>query len=504
MKFNIESPTKAFIVESTPEEMAYLKKTLSYTNTAAQHQLKRHGANKWLRAKNADAWETRSKELKSLVHNTLIFEEEGLRTFVRPGSLPYLAAENLNCLEINNTINYPKPKKVAWAKPLPFTLHPYQEESWKKLLEIKHGNVQLCTGAGKSAILLKLCRETGFKTAIVAPSRSIFNELLNNFDKYLGKGVVGRFGDGKKVLNKKFTVCIGDSLANLKSGTPEWEFFSDMEMILVDESHQWGAETLENVCHGVFANVPYRLFCSGTQTRGDGSEKLLQSIIGKTVHTLSTQEAVGGGYICPHDYKIVLLESSNPNYMTPDALEMKRIHHLGNKNIAAFIAKLANAEAMTYQRQTLILVEELSQISMLMKLLKVSTTYAHSESKPERLAELGLQKVDPAESVEKFNKNEVQVLIGTSCISTGTNIYPMANTVNWVGGASEIKTKQGAIGRSVRLGTQNPWHNKCLPKDKCTIWDFAASDVFLMKKHLEDRILYYRESGSEIKVIRLK
>lgn len=503
MKFNIESPTKAFIVDSTPEEMAYLKKTLSYTNTAAQHQLKRHSANKWLRSKNADAWEIRSKELKSLVHNTLIFEEN-LRTFIRPGSIPYLVAEKWDCLEVDNKIIYPTPKKVAWAKPLPFTLHPYQEESWQKLLEVKHGNVSLCTGAGKSVILLKLCRETGFKTAIIAPSKSIFNELLKNFDKYLGKGIVGRFGDGKKVLNKRFTVCIGDSLANIKPNTPEWDFFSKMEMILVDESHTWGAETLETICHGVFSEVPYRLFCSGTQTRGDGSEKLLQSIIGKTVHKLSTQEAVEGGFICPHDYKVVMLESSNPNYMTPDALEMKRIHHLGNKNIAAFVAKLANAEATTARRQTLVLVEELSQISMLMKLLKVPTAYAHSESKPERLKELGLEKVDAADSVEKFNKNEVQVLIGTSCISTGTNIYPMANTINWTGGASEIKTKQGAIGRSVRLGNQNPWKDKCLPKDKCTIWDFCAQDIFLMKKHLEDRILYYRESGSEIKVIRLK
>ena len=46
----------------------------------------------------------------------------------------------------------------------------------------------------------------------------------------------------------------------------------------------------------------------------DGTEKLLQSIIGKTVNKLSTKEAIDGGFICPHDYKIVSIESSNPNY----------------------------------------------------------------------------------------------------------------------------------------------------------------------------------------------
>ena len=503
MKLKIESASKAFLDDITPEELAQLKKTLSYTNTAAQHQVKRHQNNRWLKSKDLKSWENRLNDLKSLVHNTLIFEENG-RQYIRPGSIPYLVAENVIRCEIDNKVTYPTPKKIAWAKPLPFELHPYQEASWQKLLEEKHGNVQLCTGSGKSSIILKLCRETGFRTAIITPSKSIFNALVKDFDKHLGKGNTGRFGDGKKVLNKKFTVCIGDSIANIKPGSPEWAFFSTMDMILVDESHTWGADSLETICHQVLADVPYRLFLSGTQTRGDGTEKLLHSIVGRTVHTLSTKEAVEGGYICPHDYKVVGLESSNPNYMTPDALEMKRIHHLGNRNIAAFIAKLANAEALASGKQTLVLVEELSQISMLTKLLKVPFAYAHSESKPERLKELGLEKVDTGESVEKFNKNEVKVLIGTSCISTGTNIYPMANTMNWVGGSSEIKTKQGAVGRSVRLGIQNPWKDKCLPKDKCTIWDFWAQDIYLMKKHLEDRVLYYRESGSEIKVIRLK
>ena len=168
------------------------------------------------------------------------------------------------------------------------------------------------------------------------------------------------------------------------------------------------------------------------------------------------------------------------------------------------VAKLANADATTHRRQTLVLVDELSQIAALLPLLRVPTAYAHSESSPKRLAELGLQKVDVAESVEKFNKNEVQVLIGTSCISTGTNIYPTHNTVNWVGGASEIRTKQGAVGRSVRLLSQSPWGNLCIPKQKARIFDFDIHDIYVLTKHLEDRLSFYSESGSEIKYVSIK
>ena len=86
---------------------------------------------------------------------------------------------------------------------------------------------------------------------------------------------------------------------------------------------------------------------------------LLNSIIGKTVHILSTADAVAGGFICPHDFRIVEVESSNPNMNPKDALENKRVHFLKNRNIAEFAAKLANADALTNKKQTLILVEEL-------------------------------------------------------------------------------------------------------------------------------------------------
>lgn len=506
MKFVIESPTRAYLYNYDEADIEMLTKALSYTNTAKAHDVKRHYNNVWLKNKNKVAWQAKLDELKSQVHNCLLFQEDG-RYFVRPGSLPYLGAQ---ASEIENKVKYAPIKKVPWAKPLPFELHQYQQDSVDKLIEVRHGSVELCTGAGKSAILLKMCRETGLRAAIIAPSQSIFNELLEKFEHHLGKGNVGALGDGKRRIGKRFTICIADSLCNLEPGTEEYDFFAGLDMICADESHTWGAETLETVCHGIFANVPYRFFFSGTQTRGDGAEKLLQSIIGQTVHTLTTKEAIAGGYISLHDFTIVDIESSNPNINSPDILEMKRIHFLRNKNIAAFIGKLANATALASGKQTLVLVEELSQITMLIPLLNVPFAYAHSEKNAKKLEELRkatgilLEKVDKAESVEKFNKNEVKVLIGTSCIATGTNIYPTHNVCNWVGGSSEIKTKQGTVGRAVRKSDQNPFKDKCVPKDSSHIFDFNVHDIFQLKSHLEDRILFYRDSGTEIRRLKLK
>lgn len=495
MKINVTTPSKAFIEDADGDDINYLLSALTYTNLANQHQLKRHYNNHFWKNRNTVTWQAELDRIRATIKNTLIYDENGQK-YIRPGSLSYLRN-----LDIVNNLRYPKPKKMPWAKPLPFKLHPYQEESWEKLLQVKHGNVELCTGAGKSAIILKICRETSLRAAIIAPSQSIFLELVEKFETHLGAGKVGKFGDGKKQLDKLFTICIGDSIANIKPGTKEWDYFSKLDMMVVDESHTWGADSLESICHGVLADVPYRFFMSGTQTRNDGAEKLLQSIIGQTVCTLTTSDAVAKGYICPHEFRIVELESSNPNFMVADALAMKRAHFLKNRNIAAFAAKLANAEALTNGRQTLILVDELDQIATLVPMLKVSYAIAHSEKRAARLLELGLEKVNRAESVEKFNKNEVKVLIGTSCISTGTNIFPVHNLINWQGGSSEIKTKQGAVGRSVRFLKNNPWASQCVEKTKALIWDFDINDIEIMRRHLEDRIGYYADSGAPIKRI---
>lgn len=499
MKLRIVSPTKAEFVGSD-QELSELKADLTYTNTAAQHLVKRHYQSVYFKRQNPDGWQQRLEELQKDVKHTLVFQE-GKNFYIRPGSIPTLGVSVEN---VDNLINYPKPKAVAWHNKLPFALYDYQQDSVKKLIEEKHGNVELCTGAGKSAILLALCRETGFRTAIIAPSKSIFEELCEKFEHHFGKGMIGKFGNGKKVLGKRFTICIADSIANIVRGSKEWEFFSSLEAFAADESHTWGADSLDTICHGVLGAVPCRWFMSGTQTRGDGAEKLLFSIIGRTVHTLSTKEAIEGGFIGNHDFTIVSLESSNPSFYSKDALEMKRMHFLGNKNIAAFAAKLANASATTHRKQTLVLVEELSQIALLLPHLKVPIAIAHAEKKKERLEELGMVKSDPTAAVEAFNKGEAMVLIGTSCISTGTNIFANHNTVNWVGGSSEIKTKQGAVGRSVRKWSANPWKDKIEPKEICKIYDFDVWDIQTMKNHLQHRISFYEDSGTPIKYIKLK
>lgn len=499
MKLTLSSPTRAY-VSGTDEELSSLKDQLTYKDLSVAHELKRISKNHWFKSSNPEKWELTCRALKAQLYQCLVYEEDGLQ-YIRPGSIPYL--ENLT-LQIDDQIIYSKPKKIPWAHPLPFELYDYQKESVEKLLEAKHGNVDICTGGGKTAIILWLCRELGLQSVIVTPSSSIFNEILEKCEYHFGKGRVGAYGDGKKRLGKLITVTTSKSLAMLESDSEAYKFFSKTQCFLGDENHTLPSETLEAVCHGVLADAPYRFFFSGSPTRADGAEKLLQSIIGETVLTLTTREAVEKRFVSPHDFRIVRIESSDPNLGSTDPLEIKRFHFLRNKNICTFIAKLCNSYGEMGQ-QVLVLCEETNQLAMLLPKLTVPAVIAHSEKNAARLLELGLYKVDPAESVELFNKKMALVLVGTSCISTGTNIYPQTITVNWQGGASEVKCKQGAIGRSVRLPQANPWAKLCGEKKNCTIFDFDVVGNFVLERHLEQRMASYKQSGDNlIKYIRLK
>ena len=134
------------------------------------------------------------------------------------------------------------------------------------------------------------------------------------------------------------------------------------------------------------------------------------------------------------------------------------------------------------------------------QLIKVPFGYIHSASKKDA-AEWGLEKVKLLDELEKFNKGDYKILIGTKSISTGTNIYPTFNTVNWVGGGSEIVTKQGSMGRSTRWmkDRYKKFHKE---KTQSTIWDFNVEGQHILERQLRKRIEYYEETGETVNILK--
>lgn len=491
MNFIVKSPTLAEI-NATDEEIRWLTKELSYKNMSAHYEHQKHLQRHWLERRDPEGFQAESERLKNEVNKTLIFYIDG-KPHTYPGIIPYIERE----YSVSNyTVSYPQFKPIPWAKPLPFEPYFYQQESMEKLMAVKHGHISLPTGAGKSLVLLMIARNAGLRTVISTPSQSIFSELLDLFEKHLGKGKVGAYGDGKKNLKAPITIAINRSLSMLKEGTEAWDFFANKQLMAVDESHQVAANELEKTANGVLKDIPYRMFVSGTQVRGDGKQILLNSIIGPCVKEMSLIDGIQQGFLCPLKFKI--LKTFSPSTVNiKDPIECKREHFLRNPNIAELAAKIANASWNVKQESTLILVEELEQIAMLKRLITVPMTYVHSGSKKE--AEVwGLKQVDAQEEIERFNLGEVKVLIGSRAIAVGVNLYPVHNTINFVGGASEVTTKQGCMGRSTRKLENSRYRGVHKPKPFTTIFDFDVQGQPILKNHLKKRIEFYEEAGEDV------
>jgi superfamily II DNA or RNA helicase len=485
------SPTKAYI-QATAEEIKILSEQMGYRNSSKYFELNKHLNRTWMRDRDPDEFERIKKDLESQVYVSLLYKENG-RYFIRPGYIPYIKKIQI---DVRNSINYPTAKPMTWKTPLEFTPYEYQTQSVERLLDIKHACVSLATGLGKSLILLMLSQRLGLNTVVVTPSQSIFAELLKLFQTHLGEKNVGAYGDGKKDIKKKITITIAKSLTTLKEGTEAYDFFRKKQVLIVDESHSIAAATLEDVAHGVLENIPYRFLVSATQARGDGSLKLLHSIIGQEVINMGVEEGIQKGYLCPLKFKILPVQSSSRKYVK-DPIECKREHFLRNTNIAELAAKIANAKWETQQESTLILVEELGQIAMLAKRLTVPFTYVHSGSKKDA-TEYGLKQVDAQDEIERFNNGTVKVLIGTRAVSTGVNFYPTHVTLNWAGGSSEVTCFQGSMGRSTRKLENSKYKHLHKPKPFCMIIDFNVEGNKILEKQLEKRIEFYKETGEDV------
>lgn len=494
MKITVVNPTKAIIVEASENEINSLEKQLTYTNTSVQFQISQWARNIRMKKYRPDFWRERYEELKSQQKECILKKDENGHYWIRPGTISYLKEK----AEVTNLIAYPSPSPIQYKVPLPFPLYDYQDMSGNLLIKERHGNVELSVGLGKTFTILSTAVKLGLQAVIVVPSKQIFLEMSELFEHHLGKEVLGRYGDGHKDLGKLITVCISKSLTMLEEGTKEYLFFSKAQVLIADEAHLLPAATLERVCHGVLANTPYRIFMSGTNVRGDGKNIVLESIIGKTVMKKSTEEGIKEGYLCP--LKFTIIKTFSPvTTAEKDPIKAKRKYFLNNIEVAKKAAQIANASAKILGESTLILVEELSQIRMIIKLLEVPYVYCHSASKKDAEAE-GLEPVVTKQNIEKFNRNEAMVLIGTSCVDTGTNMFSH-NTINWVGGSSEVTTRQGTIGRSVRKLETSKYKDLKPPKPIAKIYDFNIDNIQMMKNQLEKRIEWYRDTGSDVIIV---
>lgn len=484
-----ESPTVLRISELSRQQEMVLDGTLCYIDKKIDHEISRLKNSQWGRySLPEDVYQLKLKSLKEQRKKSLFFSDDnGWWTY---SGLKELVEGKLD-EKSSSSVVYPEFKTTPWSKVPENSLRYYQENSIQKLLEVKHGAVEIGTGLGKSFILTHICRTIGLKTVVQAPSVSIAEQLYNDFVKYFGKKYVGMYGDGKKDFKKLFVIGIAQSLTKIEKGSEAWEHLSKAMLFVADESHLVPASTLQEVCFGLVASAPYRLFFSGTQMRNDGLDLVLEAITGPIVYRMTVKEGVDQGFLAKPVFTIINCESKS-KYSSKDVNNMTRKHLYYNEEVLKAAADVVNKSVSLLKRQTLVLVEELEQFTRLLPYLKHAVKFAHGGVNKDNKDRLPVEyhDSDPNQLVRDFNDKKFPILVGTSCIATGTDFRSVKHIVYLMGGKSEIKIKQ-AVGRGTRLDDG---------KIDCFFTDFCVENVEPMLRHSMARKAIYEEIYPDVRV----
>lgn len=382
----------------------------------------------------------------------------------------------------------------------------YQTEAVEALMAAApHGPaaVDMATGSGKSTVIRSLVKEHSLKTIVMVPSTSIADQLYEDLLHHFGETYVGMFGGGKKKVGKLITVAMDDSLVNILPDSEAWEDLSQAQVFISDEAHLTATATQEKVLSGLAKNAPYRYFVTATLFRNDGKDMLLEGLTGRSVYTKSLRSLVDEGFLAKPKFKVLTITPDvSPTSTDPNEVTRQLLYYSDKVNAKA--AEIARYYVQDLKRPTLIRIDEVEQFDRLYRHLKdLRVGFAHGTLTKDNqdLVPKKFHKDVPNDVVRQFNDGELDVLIGTSCIATGTDILVAEAGIYLVGGKSEIEVSQsvGRMTRGGRLGTVfNPWTG--VQKVESTWIDFKVEDETL-SRHARERISIYNHLYGPVQII---
>lgn len=482
-----DTPTRVSLGDLPADQ---LRQHLTYIDKSVDFELQKAKKNsRWLLDKlGKEGLEEHIAALKAKRTQCLLFGE-GDQQWTYSGLGEWLAGKFR--VPYQDLVEYPEAKTMPWAKVPEKKSRLYQIEMKEALLAARHGAVEVGTGLGKSFVIMQIAKELGLKAVVMTPSVSIGDQIYNEFIKHLGTRYVGKFFDGKKESEKLFTIAVDDSLTKIEPGTEHWKNLHGTQVFIADESHLCPAKSLAKVCTGLLSLAPYRFFFSGTQMRNDGLDLLLEAITGKIVYRMTVQQGVDQGWLARPMFRVVPYQSVC-RFESRDANEMTRAHLYYEPTVCSKAGEMANLMVEQLGRQVVILVKELEQFQWIKPYLRHEVRFAHggvTKDNQDKVPE-AFWDSDPSELVEQFNNKDYPILVGTNCITTGTDIQTVGAILNLQGGKSEIQVKQ-CVGR----GTRKPDG-----KTDCFYVDFDCTNVEVLHRHAEERVKIYQDIYPDFEV----
>jgi len=280
-------------------------------------------------------------------------------------------------------------------------LKPFQQEAVKTMISRDFGVLNAPTGSGKTVMALYIIARRDQPALIVVHTKDLAYQWIERVGEFLGIPAdrVGFIGSGKKIIGKKITVALVQSLYKCAE-----EVSKNVGFLLVDECHRCPSRTFTEAVTDF--DSKYMLGLSATPWRRDNLSKLIFWHLGDVHHKIDQSLLVESGDVLAAE--IIIRETDFKPYYDPVNEYSKMISELTsddkrNRLIASDVAR----EVKDNNGICLVLSDRKKHCGVLQALLR----YRHKISSELLTGDLsGSERLGV---LDRLNKGDVKVLLAT-------------------------------------------------------------------------------------------
>lgn len=339
------------------------------------------------------------------------------------------------------------------------------------------GIYDCATNTGKTSIvaMILLNLKEKYRTAFFVSNQDLYKQSVVFFSQVLGERV-GEIKSGK-YEPKWFTVIMVKTMYNrAKESINAKKYLNDLEVLIVDESDEAGANTYAKTLSRI--NAGMKIFVSGTPLESSAENNMTAiGLSGKVLYTVTNKFLIENGYSQKPLIKILLNQNTGVYLDYPS--ELKANIHLNQNRINQIIEILR----LDLEKSTLITFTEMDHGYFMLEELKkafpsLSIDIVHGTSE------------NRARSLNKFKTKETKLLLASMIVKRGLNIPCIERLIPAQGGKSVTTLKQ-ILGRGLRKKDHD---------EELLVYEFYDTGRWI-SKHSVGRIKTYIKEGLEVEYL---
>ena len=280
-------------------------------------------------------------------------------------------------------------------------LKPFQEEAVRVMLSKEFGTLSASAGCGKTVMALYMIAQRRQPALIVVHTKELAFQWVDRIGTFLGIPAedVGLIGGGKKIIGKKITVALVQTLYKCAD-----EVAKHIGYMIVDECHKAPSRTFTEAVTAF--DSKYMMGLSATPWRRDKLSVLIFWHLGDIHHEVDNSELIENGHILRA--KVIIRETNFQPHYDPVRAYSKMLSELtADEHRNLLIASDVARESQDSGGVMLVLSDRKKHCEVLLSILK---------SKFDISADLltgDLSNAQRRDVLVRLNQGEVKVLIAT-------------------------------------------------------------------------------------------